>query len=60
MSGQSKNHTLKGGTSLYSLYMGIPPSPGLQDAKALEMGIGGIGGDWVLLKYLGGGVHSAL
>ena len=60
MSGRSKNHTLEGGMSPYSLYMGVPPSPGLQDAKALEMGIGGIGGDWVLLKYLGGGVHSVL
>ena len=25
MSGQSKNHTLKGDTSLYSLSMGVPP-----------------------------------
>ena len=25
MSGQSKNHTLKGGTSPYSLCMGVPP-----------------------------------
>ena len=28
MSGRSKNHTLKGGTSLYSLCMGVPPPPG--------------------------------
>ena len=27
MSRWSKNHTLKGGTSLYSLCMGVPPSP---------------------------------
>ena len=28
MSGRSKNHTLKGGTSPYSLYMGVfPPHP---------------------------------
>ena len=26
-SGRSKNHTLKGGTSPYSLCMGVPPSP---------------------------------
>ena len=25
MSGRSKNHTLKGGTSLYSLCMGVSP-----------------------------------
>ena len=29
MSGRSKNHTLKGGTSPYSLCMGVPPSPDL-------------------------------
>ena len=30
MSGQSKNHTLKGGTSLYSFSMGVPPPPGTE------------------------------
>ena len=28
MSGRLKNHTLKGGTSPYSLSMGVPPPPG--------------------------------
>ena len=28
MSGQSKKHTLKGGTSPYSLSMGVPPQGG--------------------------------
>ena len=27
MSGRSKNHTLKGGTSPYNLCMGVPPPP---------------------------------
>ena len=34
MSGRSKNHTLKGGTSPYSLSMGVPPPRGLAASLA--------------------------
>ena len=37
MSGQSKNHTLKGGTSPYSLCMGVPPPPGLYSLCAISL-----------------------
>ena len=45
MSGRSKNHTLKGGMSPYSLSMGVPP-PGFKDfEKLLNRGVK-INGDW--------------
>ena len=35
MSGRSKNHTLKGGTSPYSLSMGVPPRDTASDRQRL-------------------------
>ena len=60
MSGWSKNHTLKGGTSPYSLCMGVPPLRADIGDRSLFIawggGVGGFGGDHLIFRRAEGGI----